>query len=74
MTMSNTPPGLIQDLQSVGVPVRDIWELVNSRDQYPAAIPVLMDWLRDLDARAQGPGTTIGAFCNSGVCLAPPFR
>lgn len=51
-----TPPGLVRDLREAGVPVSDVWELVNARVQYQAAIPVLIDWLRDFDARVRGPG------------------
>ena len=38
-------------LRAAGVPVDDVWDLVNSRHQYKAAIPVLLDWLQNLDRR-----------------------
>ncbi len=54
--MTATPPGLARDLQAADVPITDLWELVNARTQYQAAIPVLIDWLRDVDRRVSGPG------------------
>ena len=36
---------LVDDLREVGVDVASVWELVNSADPYPAALPVLMDHL-----------------------------
>lgn len=51
-----TPPDLVRELADVGVPVLDIWDLVNARTaQYPVAIPILLDWLEHLDARVPGP-------------------
>lgn len=49
--MTSTPTGLLNDLGRAGVPVQDLWELVNAPVQYKAAIPVLIDWLRSLDER-----------------------
>ena len=37
---------LAADLARVGVPVHSAWELVNTADPYPAAIPVLLNHLR----------------------------
>src|SRR5262249_2678533 len=51
-----TPPGLARDLRDAGVPVSDLWELVNPRAQYKAAVPVLIDWLRNVEGRVPGPG------------------
>jgi hypothetical protein len=48
----NTPPELIEQLSAVGVTVRDIWDLVNTRQRYDPAIPILIDWLIELDDRA----------------------
>jgi hypothetical protein len=50
-----TPPDLSRDLRDVGLPVTDLWELVNARTQYKAAIPVLIDWLRNIEQRVPGP-------------------
>lgn len=46
-----TPSGLLEDLRHAGVPVSDVWDLVNSQVQYRAALPVLIDWLQSVDAR-----------------------
>jgi hypothetical protein len=53
--VSATPAGLIRDLQSAGVPVGDLWDLVNAKVQYRSAIPVLIDWLQDVDSRVAAP-------------------
>jgi hypothetical protein len=42
--------GLVDDLESVGVIVSDVWDLVNTRQRYPQAITALMRWLDSLDA------------------------
>ena len=47
----STPTGLADDLSRAGVPVSDLWELVNSDVQYRAAVPVLVEWLERLDER-----------------------
>ncbi|HTT90585.1 MAG TPA: HEAT repeat domain-containing protein [Acidimicrobiales bacterium] len=49
--MSGTPERLARDLRAAGVPVSDLWELVNTKAQYKAAIPVLLDWLGNVDSR-----------------------
>lgn len=51
----DTPPKLIDELGDAGFPVADLWDLVNTKAQYAAAIPVLLEWLRDVDARVPGP-------------------
>ncbi len=50
----STPPALIDDLGRAGVPVADLWELVNGEVQYRSATPVLVDWLEHLDERVPG--------------------
>jgi HEAT repeats len=50
-----TPAGLARDLSAAGVPVADLWELVNEKRQHLGAIPVLLDWLERLDERVPGP-------------------
>src|SRR5262249_50443430 len=62
-----TPPGLARDLRDAGVPVSDLWELVNARAQYKAAVPVLIDWLGNVEARVPGPG---GAKVREGLVRA----
>lgn len=47
---------LLADLAAVGEPVADLWDLVNSPVRRPAAVPVLLDWLRHLDDRVAEPG------------------
>ncbi|HEY2579827.1 MAG TPA: HEAT repeat domain-containing protein [Streptosporangiaceae bacterium] len=53
--MTTTPPQLADDLQSAGVPVSDLWDLVNGKTAYRAAIPVLLDWLDAVDTRVPEP-------------------
>jgi HEAT repeat protein len=53
--MTTTPPRLVSDLNAAGVPVSDLWELVNGKVAYRAAIPVLIDWLGAVDARVPEP-------------------
>jgi hypothetical protein len=43
--MGDTPSALLSDLEGVGVRVNDVWDLVNTKDKYPAAVPVLLTWL-----------------------------
>jgi hypothetical protein len=33
---------------------RHLWELVNAKTQFKAAIPVLIDWLRNVEQRIPG--------------------
>ncbi|GAA1790017.1 hypothetical protein HC028_00055 [Planosporangium flavigriseum] len=40
-----TPQEMSADLARSGVRVRDVWDLVNTSDKYPAAVPVLIRWL-----------------------------
>lgn len=55
----STPPQLLRDLASVDVVVGDVWDLVNAKTaQYPTAVPVLLDWLRNLDERVPEPERT----------------
>ncbi|ASK97633.1 hypothetical protein KWH01_21245 [Xanthomonas campestris pv. merremiae] len=37
---------LVQALESIGCPVKSVWDLVNTAKPYPEAIPVLVDHLR----------------------------
>lgn len=36
---------IVADLRAAGVEVNSVWDLVNTSDPYPAALPVLMDHL-----------------------------
>ena len=38
---------LLSDLKSVGVSVETVWDLVNTREPYPSAVPVLMQHLSE---------------------------
>ena len=49
--MMSTPEELIRDLRDVGVDIGDVWDLVNRKTQYRAAVPVLLDWLTHLEQR-----------------------
>jgi hypothetical protein len=42
---------LVMDLHDVGVEVSSVWDLVNSKNQYRPAVPVLIDWLEHFDER-----------------------
>jgi hypothetical protein len=53
---SSTPAELSDDLRRAGAPSADIWELVNAKVAYPAAIPVLLDWLEHVDDRVPAEG------------------
>lgn len=48
---SPTPAALINDLAELGVSISSVWDLVNRREPYDAAIPVLIEWLRTVDDR-----------------------
>jgi hypothetical protein len=39
------------EFDAAGIPEDSIWELVNSRDDYPQAVPIMVDWLQHLDER-----------------------
>ncbi|MFG2039933.1 HEAT repeat domain-containing protein [Dactylosporangium sp. NPDC048998] len=41
--------GLVQDLEDAGIVISDVWDLVNTTERYPAAIPILMAWLNRVD-------------------------
>lgn len=40
-----------------GVDGKRVWDLVNTKDPYPSAIPVLLEWLENFDERTAGPVT-----------------
>ena len=42
---------LLANLASAGYPVADVWELVNTRQSCPEALPVLLAWLKDVDSQ-----------------------
>lgn len=40
--------GLIEDLSSIGIKISSIWDLVNTKEKYPKAIPFLLKYLPHL--------------------------
>jgi hypothetical protein len=40
-----------RDLDAAGIPEDTIFQLVNSRYDYPQAVPIVVDWLQHLDER-----------------------
>ncbi|MBO0803286.1 MAG: hypothetical protein J2P25_09475 [Nocardiopsaceae bacterium] len=54
--MPDTPTELLADLRDAGCEVASIWDLVNAKYQYKNAIPVLIDWLENLDSRVPDVG------------------
>ncbi|MEM6105153.1 hypothetical protein AAHS21_02650 [Mycobacterium sp. 050272] len=58
MTSSDDPENWSQakqamkrQLDEAGIPEDTVWELVNSRNDYPEAVPIIVDWLEHLDDR-----------------------
>jgi hypothetical protein len=45
-----TSQDLVRDLESVGVTVASVWDLVNTTRSYPAAVPVLIAWLSKVES------------------------
>lgn len=45
---------LLAELHNAGLSVTSIWDMVNSNDQYPQALPVLQRWIRQLSSRPEG--------------------
>jgi hypothetical protein len=40
-----------RQLDDAGIPEDTVWEMVNSRNDYPEAVPIIVDWLEHLDER-----------------------
>ncbi|MCA2319860.1 hypothetical protein [Mycobacterium intracellulare] len=40
-----------RELDTVGIPEDTVWQLVNSRNDHPQAVPIMVDWLQHLDER-----------------------
>jgi len=53
--MNTVRSSLVHDLQGAGLLVEDVWDLVNTRVRYKAAIPILVDWLQNADVRIPEP-------------------
>ncbi|MEO3929718.1 hypothetical protein ABGB07_38575 [Micromonosporaceae bacterium B7E4] len=43
--MRETMDRILSDLEEVGVRVNNVWDLVNTTDKYPEAVPILLSWL-----------------------------
>jgi HEAT repeat protein len=56
LTAMSTPDQLRGELEAAGVSNGDVWWLVNTSERYPAAIPVLLEWLAALDERVPAEG------------------
>lgn len=46
-----TPEEMLRDFAEAGVPVDDLWDLVDGDVNYEVLIPALIDWLQHLDER-----------------------
>ncbi|CQD04801.1 hypothetical protein BN1232_00773 [Mycobacterium lentiflavum] len=42
---------LKRELNEAGIPEDTVWQLVNSKIDYPQAVPIIVDWLQHLDER-----------------------
>jgi hypothetical protein len=42
---------LKRELNEAGIPEDTVWQLVNSKTDYPQAVPIIVDWLQHLDER-----------------------
>jgi hypothetical protein len=51
----SVPAAFVDDLAKVGLAVEGPWDVVNTRQSYRAAVPVLLDWLGRVDAEVSGP-------------------
>jgi len=56
LTSMSTPDQLRSELEAAGVSNGDVWWLVNTLERYPAAVPVLLEWLAALDERVPAEG------------------
>jgi hypothetical protein len=45
-SLAREQAALLQELRGVGVDVKSVWDLVNSSNDYAAAVPVLLDHVR----------------------------
>jgi len=45
-TLTAAEEPLVRALRKVGLKVSSVWDLVNNKDTYPAAVPILLDHLR----------------------------
>jgi hypothetical protein len=50
-TWPQSKQAMKRELDDAGIPEDTIWELVNSSNDYPQAVPIVVDWLQHLDER-----------------------
>lgn len=50
-TWPESEQAMKHQLDEAGIPEDTVWELVNSRNDYPQAVPIMVDWLQQLDDR-----------------------
>ena len=50
-----TPDAFARDMERVGLSASSPWDLVNMRESYPAAVPVLLKWLERADVDPADP-------------------
>jgi hypothetical protein len=62
-----TPQEMLDDLARVGVEIRDVYDLVNTKAKYPDAVPVLIAWLDRVDDL---PGSTEREHLREGILRA----
>lgn len=48
---SQAKQAMKRQLDEAGIPEDTVWELVNSPNDYPEAVPIIVDWLEHLDER-----------------------
>ncbi|GAA4534777.1 hypothetical protein GCM10023161_07290 [Mycobacterium paraffinicum] len=50
-TWPESEQAMKRQLDAAGIPEDTVWELVNSPNDYPQAVPIIVDWLQHLDER-----------------------
>lgn len=50
-TWPESEQAMKRELDDAGIPEDTVWELVNSPNDYPQAVPIIVDWLEHLDER-----------------------
>jgi hypothetical protein len=50
-TWPRSEQAMKRELDAAGIPEDTVWELMNSRSDYPQAVPIIIDWLQHVDER-----------------------
>ncbi|OMC42542.1 hypothetical protein A5745_21540 [Mycobacterium sp. IS-2888] len=50
-TWPKSEQAMKRELDAAGIPEDTVWELMNSRFDYPQAVPIMVDWLQHVDER-----------------------